>query len=433
MTSDSGTAPARRVIFLNRFFFPDYSATSQILTDLAFYLSRAGEDVHVITSRQLYDDASANLPGLETIEGVTVHRVWCTRFGRHSLIGRVVDYFAFYAMLSLKLVALGRRDDVVVAKTDPPLMSCIIWVLRGVRGFATVNWLQDIFPELAISLGMRGFQGPLGPFLLWLRNISLRRASLNVAISHAMAGRLKDQGVPPEKIAVAPNWSDDDVVVPIEHGQNGLRRAWGFENKFVVGYSGNLGRVHDVVTVLGAARLLRERSDIVFLFVGGGYFLYRVEAAMRADNLQNIIIKAYQPRELLAQSLSAADVHWLSLRDGLEGMIVPSKFYGIAAAGRPILVVEQQGGEFSELVTRYDCGAAVLVGDSKALAEQIELLVGNPDLCRKLGANARRMLDNEFSKAGALAHWASLIGEVRATRSRESGPPVRNKDAEFSS
>ena len=145
---------SRRIIFLNRFFFPDHSATSQMLTDLAFHLAGRGHDVRVVTSRQRYDDPSAALPAAEVIGGVSIRRVATTRFGRSGLIGRGFDYLSFYTAACQTAVAWAKPGDLLVVKTDPPLLSVVAMRAVKHRGLCFVNWLQDLYPEIAVALGV---------------------------------------------------------------------------------------------------------------------------------------------------------------------------------------------------------------------------------------------------------------------------------------
>ena len=182
------------LIFVNRYFHPDHSATSQMLGDLAFFLAGEGHAVRVVTGRQLYDDPAAQLPPVGTIAGVRVDRVWSSRFGRHSLLGRAADYLSFYVSAAWTLWHLTEAGDVVVAKTDPPLLSVVAgWVARRQRA-VLVNWLQDLFPEIAWELGVGLAAPPLGPVLAWLRDRSLRRAAVNVVVGWRMAERLEGRG-----------------------------------------------------------------------------------------------------------------------------------------------------------------------------------------------------------------------------------------------
>ncbi len=401
-----------KIIFINRFYAPDHSATSQMLTDLAGALAAGGDEVRIVTSRQLYDDAASSLAPHEVSDGVDVHRVWTSGFGRGHLPGRALDYLSFYVAASAKLFRLAGPGDVIVAKTDPPLVSVVAgWVAR-LRGAQLVNWLQDLFPEVAAKLGMAPARGVGGRLLRWLRDGSLRRAAANVVLGRRMRERVAALGVDPTKIAVIPNWADGALLRPVERAGNPLRAEWGLEDRFVVGYSGNLGRVHEVRTVLDAADALRAQADIVFLFIGGGAQKAAVAAAAQERGLSNILFKPYQPRESLGQSLSAADAHLVTLRPELEGLVVPSKFYGVAAVGRPTIFIGDAEGEIGSIVREAQCGVCLRPGDVAGLVSAITTLRDDSASRQRMGDNARRVLDARYDKAIAVAAWRRLLESV---------------------
>lgn len=405
----AGSAVSRGIFFVNRFFYPDHSATSQMLSDLAFALAADGYAVHVVTSRLRYDDPSAKLPERETIKGVEVHRVPTTGFGRGHLGGRALDYLSFYVAATARLLGLVGAGDLVVAKTDPPLISVPAGWVAGWRRARLVNWLQDLFPEVAGALGVGLGRGAVGALLLWLRNRSLEGAALNVAIGEGMRRRLQDLGIPPTRIAVVHNWSDDVRIRPLAAAANPLRREWALADRFVVGYSGNLGRAHELETLLAAAEILREQADIVFLFVGGGTSMEGLRAEARRRGIPNLMFRPYQPTERLGESLTLPDVHLVVLRPEMEGLIVPSKFYGIAAAGRPTIFVGSQEGEIAGLLSSGPAGLAVAQGDGAGLAEAILRLRDDPDLWGSMGRHARRLCDERFSRPAALGHWERIL------------------------
>ena len=387
-----------RLIFVNRYFFPDHSATSQLLTDLASYLAGIGHDVHVVTSRQRYDDAGAPLPQAELAVGVRIHRVWTSRFGRDRLVGRAFDYATFYLSAGWRLFRLARRDDIVVAKTDPPLISVVAALVARLRGASLVNWVQDVFPEAAVALGLKGLEGWLGRALQRARDASLAQAVVSVAVSEGMAGYLISRGVPRDRVKVIHNWADDGAVVPLPIEQNRLRQQWGLTGQFVVAYSGNMGRAHEFETVLEAASHLRSEADIVFLFVGGGKQKAYLEAEAIHRGLAHVLFKPYQSREVLAESLGAADVHLVSLQPAVERFIMPSKFYGVAAAGRPAVFVGDPTGELAGMIRSAHCGGVVRVGDSLGLADLLRALRDNKNLRREWGDNSRRLIDEKYSR-----------------------------------
>lgn len=405
-----------------------------MLTDLTFDLAASGRTVHVVTSRQRYDRQEAALPAQETVHGVVVHRVWTSRRGRAGLLGRLLDYLTFYLCAAFRLWRLARRGDIIVAKTDPPMLSVIAAPVARFRGSHLVNWLQDIFPEVASALGVGRGALAQAPHR-WLRRIrdrSLHAADRNVVLGRRMAARLTDIGIPASKIREIPNWADGAEVRPVAHEENPLRGAWRLSGKFVVGYSGNLGRAHDYATMLDAIERL-ERSngtgpdsayssenpavlptgaDIVWLFIGGGALFQAFRQTVEGRGLTSVRFAPYQDREQLSLSLSAADVHLVSLRPALEGLIVPSKIYGIAAVARPIIFIGDKDGEVGQLLDRHDCGLTVAEGDGAGLAQAVVSLFGDIERCARLGANGRHMLDTEFDRAHAVARWQALLDEV---------------------
>jgi len=418
-----------RLIFINRYFHPDHSATSQLLSDLAFVLADRGHEVAVITGRQRYDAPADTLPPRETASGVAIHRVWTTRFGRANLIGRTIDYATFYLTAGWRLWRLARPGDVVVAKTDPPMLSVVALPICRRRGARLVNWLQDIFPETAQALGIGG-RATRWPFALarWLRSRSLKGADMNTVLGRRMAECVAGLGVPAERIRILPNWADGANIVPVPPDSNALRREWGLDDAFVVGYSGNLGRAHDVDTLLQAMTLLQARAaaagsgtprrPVLWLFIGSGALLDRLKAEVSRRRLAAVRFQPYQPKRQLAESLSAADVHLVSLRPELEGLIVPSKLYGIAAAGRPTLFIGDEDGEVARLLAEHKCGQTVPAGEGRALADAILDLAANPGVCRWMGQRARAAFTADFDKPIALGRWERLLQEVAARRVR---------------
>jgi colanic acid biosynthesis glycosyl transferase WcaI len=401
----------RRLIFINRFFAPDHSATSQILSDLAFDLAGAGREVHLVTSRQIYDDPKAALPERETINGVDVHRVASTGFGRAALLGRAIDYVSFYQSVRHCLVELVRPGDIVIAKTDPPLMSVVARPVVRRNGARLVNWLQDIYPETAVELGVPFMRGPVAASLAALRNATLREAAATVVVGDLMGRKVEVLGAPAERIHVIANWcNDEDIVTPAD---NPLRRQWNLADKFVLGYSGNLGRAHEFQTVLAAAERLRDEPRMVFLMIGGGKRFDELASAVQARGLAGAFrFLPYQARTLLSYSLGAADAHWVSLDPRLEGLMVPSKFYGIAAAGKPIVVIGDPNGELGRLVQGNACGFAIAPGDSDALTATLRQLLDAPQTVSDMGMRARQMLDAHFTRRQGLARWRRLLDQL---------------------
>jgi glycosyltransferase involved in cell wall biosynthesis len=398
-----------RVVFVNRYFFPDLSATSQMLSDLACSLARHGIEVHVVCSDRLYEDATKRLPTEEIVRGVRVHRARTSSFGRGRLIGRAIDYASFYVTSSGKLFRLLRRGDTVVAKTDPPLISIVVAALAWLRGARLVNWLQDVFPEVASHLGANPLPAWLDEHLKRLRDYSLSIARTNVVLGTRMREHLERRGIPSERIRIIENWADGDAVVPKAVEASQLRMQLGIADEFVVGYSGNLGRAHEFETLLAAAERLRADQNVVFLMIGGGAKMEQLQAAVAAKQLANFRFLPYQPREMLADSLAAADVHLACLLPQLEGLIVPSKFYGILAAGRPTVFIGDTDGELARIIRDTECGMAVAVGDDSTLVECIQRLRADPSMRERMGSRARALFIERYTVGRAAQQWMAAL------------------------
>ena len=416
--TDATPASNQRVFFLNRYFYPDESATAQLLTDLGGRLVADGIEVHIVCSRQLYGEANAQLAAREIVHGVTVHRVWTTRFGRKGLAGRMLDYASFYMTCAVTLILKLRPTDILVAETDPPLISIVAAAAAWLKRAALVNWLQDIFPEVASQLGANPLPAVLDRMLRRLRDASLTAADANVVLGSRMREYVVSRRVPASKCHVIENWADTESLHPKPSADSRLRTRLGLADKFVIGYSGNLGRAHEYDTVLGTAEELHSDERFAFLFVGGGIKMESLQLQVKERGLQNVCFLPYQPRGELQDSMAAPDIHLVSLLPALEGLIVPSKFYGILAAGRPVVFIGDSDGELSRVIASARCGLVVQVGNSAALTDAIKSLEMDGALREAMGTAARHALCSRFSSKAALERWAKLLTDVRLNRAR---------------
>jgi len=403
-------------VLVNRYFNPDHAATGQLLADLAFHLARrraaAGSPVLVVTSRQRLEHPRARLPARERLHGVEVRRIWSTRFGRGALAGRALDYLSFHVAALLFLLRELRAGDLLVASTDPPLLGSTAALAARLRGARLVLWWHDVFPEAAQALAVPATGGAVGRVLEWLRDASARAARANVALCDLMAQRLAARGVAADRVHVIHNWSDGAEVRPVAPRRNPLRRALGLDGCFVVGYSGNLGRAHDLTALPDAAARLADVRDLVFLVSGGGAGTRELRDAVARRGLRNVRFAPYQPRRRLAWSLSVPDVHLLSLRPELEGLVVPSKLYGILAAGRPAVHLGSPDGEVGRVLLANGAGRVVAARDAAGLAAVLRAMHGDRAQAAAMGRRGRRLFEQRFERAHAMARWDAVLGRV---------------------
>jgi len=339
------------VIFVNRFYWPDEPATAQLLTDLAEALAAAGLGVSVITSSPPEADCTA----VESHHGVEIFRIRSSRLGRRNLVGRTLDFLSFSAGALHLLSSKVKAGDIVVMMTDPPLLGCAGTSIAKRHGAQVMHWIQDVYPEIASAVS--GARLPL-LFRSW-RNRAWRRADRCIVLGTDMAHFVTTCGVAPDKILVCPNWAPAGLTPAAEPTLSGLRADWNLAGKFVVGYSGNLGRVHDLEPVLDMATALRDEPDIAFVFIGDGAQKPHLQSVVSARQLNHVFFQPAQPREKLGEALALPDLHLVTLRAGCEQFVFPSKLYGIAAAGRPVLFIGPPKSEIATLVKSGGFGFAV--------------------------------------------------------------------------
>ena len=381
-------------MFFNRSYYPDFGATGQLLTELCEDLaSRFGFDVTVVAGMPLA--AEHSLAPLywfrpvrrEAHNGVRILRVWSTSRPQRTFSGRLSNYLSYFASASVAAFRIG-RPDVVVSLTDPPIVALTAIGAARATGARFVFLCEDIFPEVARLL--EDFQSPKVEALLTrIGRFVVKHADQIVALGDTMKRRLiETKGAEAGKISVIHNWADTEAIRPGPK-DNPFSRANGLAGKFVVMHSGNVGLSQDVDGLLDVAERLRDLVDVVIAIVGEGArkaFL-QTEAAKRG--LTSVRFFPYQPKNGLIDSFATADVFVVSLKRGLAGFIVPSKLYGILAAGRPFVAAVEEDCEAAQIAREHECGVVVPPGDRARMADVIRALHADPNRRRVLADNAR--------------------------------------------
>jgi len=387
-----------RVYLVNRYFWPDESATSLLLTDLAEDLRAIGHEVHVFTSRQLYNRPQAQLPEHQIWQGIQIHRLNTTRFGRRHFWGRLFDIITFHFALrhTHKITA---PPDAWFVMTDPPLIVTTVLKLRSRLDGRVIHHVDDIYPDIAMALGSLPRQGLVSSVLDRWAKEGLRDCDQVLALGACMARVLKQKGVADDRLAITPPWADGGKLYPLDHAENKFRQAIGIPgDHLVVMYSGNMGLGHRFETILAAARSLAHIDNIHFVFIGDGAKKSQIDAFRRAHNLENIMLLPYQPRERLRETLSAGDIHLISLDAKVQGLIVPSKLAGILAVGRPVVFLGSEQNSIAAAILEGQCGHVIPEGDINQLQEIIRGFIEHPEHRLGLGAAARNLFEQKYDR-----------------------------------
>ena len=365
-----------------------------MLSELAERLVASGWGVTVIAG------PAEDVPASAYRNGVRVERVPALTFTRASTLKRGLAYASLYPAFVARALRLP-RPDVIVSKTDPPLQLVVSALLSRVWCVPAVHWAQDVYPEVAEELGVIAKKGWLAALMRRISTVALHQHARVVTVGRCMQERIKARGYPEENTHVVPNWPPASVH-PVPHEENAFRAAHGLQDAFVVMYSGNMGLAHPFDAVLDAAMRLRDTvPDAVLAFVGEGPRKAELQAQTSERGLQNVRFFPYQPFDTLAHSLSAADVHLVTMQSALEGLVVPSKLYGVLAAGRPALFLGPEGSEAARVLQDHDCGTVMPEPTGKTLAHKIETWQSNAKRRRAAGRRARAAVDGAGAQAAS--------------------------------
>ena len=398
-----------RLVFVNRVFTPDESATAQLLHDLATALAALGRTVVVVTT------GDTRLPRRERVQGVEVLRIAGGARPRRGLLRRALQDAGAWAGLVRATAREARRGDVVIALTDPPLLGVgLTWALG--RRVPLYHWCQDVYPEVAMALAGGGWRRGWFEPLRRVRDASWRRGAGCVVLGADMQRLVLSRGLPANRVTVSPNWAPHGIG-PV----NGLhlRRHWRIADRFVITYSGNLGRVHALQPLLQVAERLRQDERLVFLLIGQGAQRAALERHAAGRGLAQVQFHPPQPRLRLPEVLAASDLQVITLRPGCAGTVWPSKFYGIVAAHRPILFIGPPEAELADLVVTHGLGGSFAPDDLEGIGAFIRRLAADPAEGARIRERVAAFAATLPGLSGAIETWLGLVGPADA-RARTS-------------
>lgn len=389
-------ALSKRLLFLNRSFYPDVEATGQLLTELCGELAKDFE-IHILCGNPLYRKVKRRgLVHKTSYNHVTVWRVNNTTFSKKHFFPRLINLFSYYILCFIWVFFL-KKIDCVIAETDPPLLASIAYVYSRIRGCPFIYYSQDIWPQVGIATGR--FSYPLLVKILKKINGFLYSQAHQIVIpGRDMKERLEEEHhIPSLKIAVVENWADPSEIYPINRDDNPFIPKNSLHDKFVVMYSGNIGFSQDLESVMHAADSLKDLDDILFLLIGEGALKDRLTDTAASLGLRNIKFLSYQEKKDLKYSLSAAHIHLVPLKKGMKGYIVPSKVYGIMASGRPFIAAADKGSEIDQMVEEFRCGIRIRPSNVKELKEAILWAYRNEDELETMGERGRKAMEDRYT------------------------------------
>lgn len=411
--TSSQTVPKLKLTILTQFYPPDFAATGQFVEELATNLSQEGMEVTVFTGMPGYAyDADQEAPRQEDRAGVKVYRSRVSRWGSRNFFGRLFGGLLFCLRAALHLCSAKHRGDLLLFVSEPPYLQTLGYLIQSLFRIPYACLVYDLYPDVAVELGVLSEQHWIVRIWNWINRSVWNRSSVIIVPSDTMQERIVQRAPHlASKLVVIHNWADANWIKPLEKKDNEFAKQYGLTETFTVLYSGNMGRCHDMDTILNAAIKL-QREPIQFLFIGAGP--KRLESVQRVEalGLKNCRFLPYQDKELLPQSLTACDLALVSVARGMEGLVAPSKFYSALASGRPIAVICEPHSYLRQMIADARCGAAFSNGDGDGLAAFIRHLSGNRSMQERLGEAGRHYVSQYFTPEGISQQYKRVLQQA---------------------
>ena len=386
----------KELIILTEHFAPSTGATAQLITDLADDLHFMGARLRVVTSTS----GCADRP-------YPVLRLSSSRRSSVGILSKIADGLTFFVGSTIWLLLKCKNHQSLFIVSNPPFIGLIGVLLSIVKKTRYIFLLQDVFPRSATLTGVLPAQGPLLYFWRYLIKTVLQKSQSTVVLSSSMIRRCHSEFGTSTDLSSIANWA---VLPPQTKSkyESLLAESWAVDSVFTIQYSGNFGRLHDILTILEAARLLKY-EDVKFVFVGGGAKATQIHQYCTEYRLTNVSLIPYQPRSLLGDSLAACDIAVVSLIPGAEDTVAPSKFYGIIACSRPVILISNQQSELASTILDSQCGFVVAHGDVQTLRQKILDLKCNYSLAKQMSENARQLYEKEFGRTRSVSQYYQLL------------------------
>jgi len=402
---------------LCQLYYPELVSTGQTLTELCSELAALGWNVEVVCAQPTTIQGSGNISKVISHEDVTIRRVWATQFPKLNIIGRIVNQLT-YSLSTIFYLIFKTGNRPILVLTNPPFLpfSCVFTKLFRFN-LKFVLLIFDVYPDTAVHLGVIRKNGLIQYVWNKLNTLSFKASSRIIVIGRCMRDVIQEKGRRAgldlvNKIEMIHIWSDDSAIMQPNHAAPAVLKGKGLEGKFIVLYSGNMGRFHDLETVMEAAVKLRNHPDIRFVFIGEGAKKKLVSDTITQLSLANCVVDTYVPREELGALLHSASVGLSTLLRGQEGLSVPSKTLGLMAAGLPVIAIMDETSEIARMCREGDFGKVITPGDSDKLVQVLIDLHGHPERCKQMGSNGQTMLLESLTLRKAAEAFSDLFDSI---------------------
>jgi colanic acid biosynthesis glycosyl transferase WcaI len=402
----------KRVWVLSELYYPEQTSTGYFLTEIAESLAKK-YDVSVICSQPTYSSRGRMEPRIEHRNRTVIYRCWSTTLNKDVIFLRLINFFTISVSIFINTIFKIKRHDAVIVVTNPPLLPFLTLIACRLRGAKCLLLVHDVYPESAVKAGILKAGSLTEKIIRWVTSLLLKNVDKIIVLGRDMARVVADKiGRHDEQIVIIPNWADCEEIIPLNGHINPLLLELGVSEKFIVQYSGNMGRTHGIEYLVESAEQLKEVKDLHFLFIGWGAKRRWLEDEIKKRRLTNVTLLGNRRREDLGISLNACKISVISFVPGMAGISVPSRMYNILAAGKPILAIADQDSELAEVVSEENIGWVVSSGKIAEIVKAVLEAKNNPKMLAEMGSRARKAAEEKYSFKIVAESYHQLISKI---------------------
>ena len=407
----------KKLLIYAHYFYPDVASTGQILTELCEGMTDTF-DITVICVVPSYSGTIDEKYKTKRIykeehNGIKIIRVRVPEFQKSNKISRIKNLLAYFFNSLLATLKIEKQDYIYTI-SQPPILGGVLGVLgKWIKGGKLIYNIQDFNPEQTMAVGYSKNKLLLNTVMA-VDKFSCKKSDKVIVVGRDMQetlrNRFNNKKVP--KNVFINNWINEKEIYPLEQNHPRIvefKEKYNLQDKFIIMYSGNIGLYYDLENIIKVIGEFKDREDVVFAFVGDGTVKDKIEAYVSENNLSNVTFIPYQDKADLIYSLNAADIHWVVNAKGIKGVSVPSKLYGVMAAGKPVLGVLDEGSEARLIVEDCNCGLCIEPGNYKEISNNIKYILNNKEEIRLLGLNGRQYLESNLTKEVSINKYKENI------------------------
>lgn len=407
----------KKMLMLANYFYPDVASLGQLMTELAEELQN-DIDLTVVAA---FPNYTGNIPekynGKRIVEekhqNIRILRVRVPEFDKTNKISRI-KYILSYFFNSIVAIVKSGKQDIIYTTSQPPILGGVLGVIGKVFKRAKLIYnIQDFNPEQTEAVGYAK-----NKFIIecarFVDKISCKFSNTVIVVGRDMQQTLNKRfnykNVP--KNIVINNWTNENVIKPLEQNNSKIiefKEKYGLKDKFVFMYSGNIGLFYDLENIIKVIGEFKDNDEVIFAFIGDGAVKQQLVDYCNKNDIKNVKFIPYQDKKDLIYSLNSADIHWVVNAKGIKGVSVPSKLYGVMAAGKPVLGVLDEGSEARLIVEECNCGVCIEPGNYKEISRNIEYILNNKELIKSLGENGRKYLEVNLTKDVSINKYKDTI------------------------